>query len=166
MTSTPVTHDDVDAAASELRNLSAADAVVGAMNGEQPNRLASEGTDGAWFGNGGWSETERGQVSDDLAGKLDDANLAAVFNAFERSGGGEEGVNLAGEFATAVSTHAHPNQRVDFIQALSRRRAGRRRPATRSICCRRARSRSSASSLRASSTATTWRPGPRIPSPI
>ncbi len=118
----PVTHADVNAAAAKIKELSATDAnaVIAEMRrtGEL-DKLASEGTDGAWFGNGGYSAEERRDLFNDLAGKLDGNNLAAVSNAFENAGGGQDGYNLAKEFASAVASHASPTAKVDYIKALS-----------------------------------------------
>ncbi|MBB5696845.1 hypothetical protein [Sphingomonas yantingensis] len=118
----PVTHGDVNAAAATLKSLNAADAnaVVAEMEKSgQLDKLASEGVDGTWFGNGGYTDGERRDLFNDLAGKLTGSNLAAVSNAFERSKSGEGGFDLAGEFASSVATHASAAQKVDFIKQLT-----------------------------------------------
>jgi len=117
----PVTHNDVNDAAAALKTLNAADAnaVISEMSKSgQLDRLASEGVDGTWFGNGGYSEGERQDLFNSLAGKLDGANLARVSNAFEGARSGEGGFDLAGEFASSVASHATSNQKVDYINAL------------------------------------------------
>ena len=117
-----VDHDDVNAVAAKLKELSPEDAnaVIARMRESgQLDTLASEGIDGTWFGNGGYSAEERRELFNALAGKLSGDNLAAVSNAFEKAGSGEEGFNLAGEFGAAVASHAPADAKVAFIKALS-----------------------------------------------
>jgi len=117
----PVTHGDVNDAAAALKTLNAGDAnaVISELaKSGQLDKLASEGVDGTWFGNGGYTDGERKDLFNNLAGKLTGANLARVSNAFEGAKSGEGGFDLAGEFASSVARHATANQKVDYINAL------------------------------------------------
>lgn len=118
----PVSHGEVNDIASRLNGLSAADAdaVIDQMQrtGEL-DRFASEAVDGSWFGNGGYSDSERQSLFADLAGKLDGSSLAAVHNAFANATDGEDEYTKVGELADAIATHASPQAKLDYVRSIA-----------------------------------------------
>ncbi|WP_419814400.1 hypothetical protein [Glacieibacterium sp.] len=117
-----VTHDEVNDVAARLKGLSStdADAVIDEMaaNG-QLDRLAEETVDGSWFGNGGLSGSERTDLFNTLATKLDGTSLASVSNAFAGATTGEDDFNVVTDLASAVATHATSQAKVDYVGALA-----------------------------------------------
>ncbi|MEG3175331.1 hypothetical protein U1872_03755 [Sphingomonas sp. RB3P16] len=120
-----VTHDEVNDIAARLKGLSATDtdAVIDELSRTgQLDTLAREGTDGSWFGNGGWSASERKDVFNDLAAKLDGTSLARVSNALASTdANGADGHARVGEFASAIASHASAAAKVDYIRAEASR---------------------------------------------
>jgi hypothetical protein len=122
----PVTHGDVNDVASRLKGLSAADAdaVIDEMKrtGEL-DRFASEAVDGSWVGLGGYSDSERRDLFNDLAGKLDGASLASVSDAFAKASGGEDKFTRVGELGDAIASHASAATKVDYVKAMAAKTA-------------------------------------------
>lgn len=117
-----VTHAEVNDVAARLRGLSSvdADAVIDEMaRTGQLDRLAEETMDGAWFGNGGMSETERRDLFNHLAANLDGASLASVSRAFAGATDGESDFNVVTELAASVADRATPRAKLDYIGALA-----------------------------------------------
>lgn len=116
----PVTHDEVNDIAKTLKGLSAADATAVINNlsaSGDLNKLAGEAVDGSWFGNGGFTASERKAFFADMAGKLDGATLSKLSNAFIGTDAkGLDGVERGNELASAIATHASTTTKIDFVR--------------------------------------------------
>lgn len=124
-----VTHGEMNDVAARLKGLNAADAdaVIDELaRTGQLDRLAKEGVDGSWFGNGGWSASERRAVFADLSGKLDGSSLARLSNAFAATDPkGADGHGYVTELGAAVASHASASVKVDYVAALASRTTDR-----------------------------------------
>ncbi|WP_336970689.1 hypothetical protein [Sphingobium aromaticiconvertens] len=114
-----VTNDETHDIVNTLTNLPAdqADQVIDRL--QQDGKLdgvAHEVMDGDWFGNGGLSGDERRGFLADMAGKLDGQSLTALSDSFSRVDNG--GFEPVSELGSAVSTHASPQTKVEYIGAM------------------------------------------------
>jgi hypothetical protein len=115
-----VTHQEMQEVAAKLKSLPAAqaDAVIDnlAKSGDL-KKLADEGVDGSWFGNGGFTASERLDFFKDMASKLDGQSLSALSNAFINTDkNGTSGLSRGKELASAVAAQNSPQVKLDFIK--------------------------------------------------
>lgn len=117
----PVTHDDMRAVASEMASLPAAEAdrlVDQLVADGKLDRIAGEMMDGSILGLGGLDKGERQDFFADMAGKLDGDSLGALSAAFARTDENSGGFTPVTELGSAVATHASPQAKLDYIEAI------------------------------------------------
>ncbi len=117
-----VTHAEMNDIAAKLQSLSPADAdavIDNLAKSGDLKTLAAEGMDGSWFGNGGYSASERKAFFSDMAKKLDGDSLAKLTNAFvETDKNGLSGLDRGKEMGDAIATHGSTQQKTDFVRAM------------------------------------------------
>lgn len=117
-----VDEGDVNSVRDTLAGLNAtdADAVVDAMaDAGLLDKLANESNDSDFLGMGqdGFSADEKRSLFNDLATKLDGDSLARVSDAFANAESGDDRINVTGELADAIATHASSQTKLDYVQA-------------------------------------------------
>jgi hypothetical protein len=115
-----VRHTEVNEISAKLKSLPAADAnaVIRelAKTGDLKT-LANESVDGSWFGNGGFTASERQSFFGDMAKKLDGKSLSDLSNAFINTDkNGLSGLSRGKELAQAIATHGSPQSKLDFVK--------------------------------------------------